>query len=51
MKGARFFVDFGEASLLLLTPPQHCFPDRDARSGVEIDLGPILNNPAGLLKE
>ena len=30
---------------------QQSFSDRDSRSSAEIRLGPILNNPTGLLEE
>jgi len=33
------------------TSLQQGFADRDSRSSGEIGLGPILNNPAGLLEE
>jgi hypothetical protein len=38
-------------SSLPLTPPQRSFADGDTKTGGEIDLGSILNDPTGLLEE
>jgi hypothetical protein len=38
-------------SLLPHTAPQCGFSDRDTRSGGEIGLRSVVNDPAGLLKE